>query len=701
MADKIKIRRGEFPDLPTLNSGEFGWATDVKSLYLGSPTGNALINVVKEHSDGYSIDGYLLPTTDNIHGLGNPSLRWRNVTVGPSSLHLVSRAAETGGTAYNYTLGIDNAGNFIVNADGYVAFSVTPTGSSTLSNNKVLVLDGTEASPSYSFSTNPTTGLYLSAAGELSISSSAAQKLSVGSNGITIWSGGSDESEFMLLEHDGTDGYIHSAQGVINLGTKASTNHGLTTGGVLVGGALEVDGQAYFDSTTAFSAGTSFASQMSLGANVELIAGATGAGFILNNTTQTPNTSTLQTSPLSNSFIMAEYADKTADFNFPLQTNPTFVVQSADATSNNQRIYFAHNQTDGYIATDFGGMQIATNSAFVTLSDSSGAGAKIDVSEDNRFKIYSEDGTDDMAVYCSQVVASSALTAASLLYTRANTNQTVPAGSFETRNCKYAYLSTYENRNVDFNFVDQTNPTLVIQSVDGTSPGQRIYFAHNQTDGYIATDAGGLSLDPFSEQILIPDGTAAAPAFTFASDKDTGLCLAAGGNMGYTSSGVLRWAFSGSTFLSQNSSSINMQTGRIYSSSTALNLGASASTSHSLVTGDVLVGGKLEVDGYSYFDAPVSVSHTQVSAETYMNGSISIVGVDTTSAVTVWLPDASDFEAGTIFYVKDETGNAGVQNITVGPAEVGQLIDGNATTTISTNYGSITVYTDGSNYFIV
>jgi hypothetical protein len=85
MADRIKMRRGELLDLPDLDEGEFGLATDVGSVYVGNPAGdgNVLVNPVKECSDGYSIDGYLSPTVDNVHGLGTPDKKWRHLVVGP------------------------------------------------------------------------------------------------------------------------------------------------------------------------------------------------------------------------------------------------------------------------------------------------------------------------------------------------------------------------------------------------------------------------------------------------------------------------------------------------------------------------------------------------------------------------------------------------------------------------------------------
>lgn len=70
-----------------------------------------------------------------------------------------------------------------------------------------------------------------------------------------------------------------------------------------------------------------------------------------------------------------------------------------------------------------------------------------------------------------------------------------------------------------------------------------------------------------------------------------------------------------------------------------------------------------------------------------------------TAARTVTLPAPTGPTAEQIYIVKDETGNAGSFNITV--AGTSGTIDGAANKVISTNYGSLKVYHNGSNYFTV
>ena len=87
-----------------------------------------------------------------------------------------------------------------------------------------------------------------------------------------------------------------------------------------------------------------------------------------------------------------------------------------------------------------------------------------------------------------------------------------------------------------------------------------------------------------------------------------------------------------------------------------------------------------------------SVATTPYTATAASN----IIGVTHAGAAAVTLPANT---AGRVVTVKDEQGNAGTQNITVTPAS--GTIDGSANYVINTNYGSITVYCNGTNWFII
>lgn len=71
-----------------------------------------------------------------------------------------------------------------------------------------------------------------------------------------------------------------------------------------------------------------------------------------------------------------------------------------------------------------------------------------------------------------------------------------------------------------------------------------------------------------------------------------------------------------------------------------------------------------------------------------------------TSARTVTLPAAATAGERRTYVVKDEVGNAATWNITI-DGNGSEKIDGSLTKVISTNYGSVTLYCDGANWFTI
>lgn len=75
------------------------------------------------------------------------------------------------------------------------------------------------------------------------------------------------------------------------------------------------------------------------------------------------------------------------------------------------------------------------------------------------------------------------------------------------------------------------------------------------------------------------------------------------------------------------------------------------------------------------------------------------IGVTSTAADrTVTLPAAAACGNGKVFIIKDESGAANTDNITV-DANAAETIDGAATKVISTAYGSTRLICNGSNWF--
>jgi hypothetical protein len=89
---------------------------------------------------------------------------------------------------------------------------------------------------------------------------------------------------------------------------------------------------------------------------------------------------------------------------------------------------------------------------------------------------------------------------------------------------------------------------------------------------------------------------------------------------------------------------------------------------------------------------PIAVSYSALPSD------VIIAVTSTASARTITLPAATASNSGVNYFIKDESGAAGTNNITV---EVlgGGNIDGATTKVISSNYGFIQVYSNGIQWF--
>jgi len=103
------------------------------------------------------------------------------------------------------------------------------------------------------------------------------------------------------------------------------------------------------------------------------------------------------------------------------------------------------------------------------------------------------------------------------------------------------------------------------------------------------------------------------------------------------------------------------------------------------------IGGTDAISGGFSFGRTVTAGSISTTGEV-------IIGVtDTSSARTIDLSTAST-DSGRIFIIKDESGAANVNNITV-TTEGAETIDGAASKVINTAYGVLRVYSDGTNFF--
>lgn len=98
-----------------------------------------------------------------------------------------------------------------------------------------------------------------------------------------------------------------------------------------------------------------------------------------------------------------------------------------------------------------------------------------------------------------------------------------------------------------------------------------------------------------------------------------------------------------------------------------------------------------KINNWSKKRTATAISYTATSQDW-------IIGVTDTSAPrTITLPAASAL-AGKQLVIKDESGGAATNNITV-DGNASETIDGAATLVISANYGVVRIYCDGANWF--
>lgn len=108
---------------------------------------------------------------------------------------------------------------------------------------------------------------------------------------------------------------------------------------------------------------------------------------------------------------------------------------------------------------------------------------------------------------------------------------------------------------------------------------------------------------------------------------------------------------------------------------------------------------RIDSEGLVDIDGALAVGYELVSASSDV-GTKSIIGVDTTASVTVTFTDEAIAVVGNQFTVKDVTGNAGSQTITIA-TESAQEIDGSgANTTITGNFGFLNIFSDGTDLFL-
>lgn len=118
------------------------------------------------------------------------------------------------------------------------------------------------------------------------------------------------------------------------------------------------------------------------------------------------------------------------------------------------------------------------------------------------------------------------------------------------------------------------------------------------------------------------------------------------------------------------------------------------------ITVDMVIQGTVDCQNSNTKVAGFRIKRTAVSYNYTIVLTDYVLGVDTsTTAIILNLPDATTSE-NHVFNVVDESGNSSNNNITLIP-HGSQTISGGSQYIINTNYASITLYSNGSNFFII
>lgn len=219
------------------------------------------------------------------------------------------------------------------------------------------------------------------------------------------------------------------------------------------------------------------------------------------------------------------------------------------------------------------------------------------------------------------------------------------------------------------------------------------------TAGQVLTSAGAGALPTFSDP-----AAGGIPTIGSSTDKSVVTWNGTSGNAVQSNSGWTISSATGQMIGSVGSAgnptySFVAKTGYgMYQSSNQINFAAAGSAYLSLDQNGVAT-----FSGFVTLNSGMRFAYTSSATNLTFSNTATIGAVtNTSSARTVTLPSSgSNLAAGSIFFIKDESGAAGTNNITVSVNGGVKTIDGSTSYVINTNYGSLRVYYNGTNYFII
>jgi hypothetical protein len=138
----------------------------------------------------------------------------------------------------------------------------------------------------------------------------------------------------------------------------------------------------------------------------------------------------------------------------------------------------------------------------------------------------------------------------------------------------------------------------------------------------------------------------------------------------------------------------------------SLNIGGTTAAAHKLVVSGTL-SSSVNVSASAFYgtgmvlDGGMSLNRTAVTTHMTASQTDYYLGVDSSStAITVHLPNAATLAIGQTYVIKDETGNASANNITISASGV-QTIDGQNSIVLISPYSAISLYCNGADKFFI
>ena len=134
-----------------------------------------------------------------------------------------------------------------------------------------------------------------------------------------------------------------------------------------------------------------------------------------------------------------------------------------------------------------------------------------------------------------------------------------------------------------------------------------------------------------------------------------------------------------------------------------INIGSNLTVGEDIIIEENLdVAGNVDIVGDLNFGGEFIITRSDFNNDnisTTLSNEVIIAVTNTDIPRTVTLPSPNLNDNGKIIIIKDESGQAGINNITI-ETSANETIDGESTKLINTNYGVIRLYSNGENWFI-